>query len=227
MNKPQFIIVSGTNGVGKSTFGEKLQDQYDIPFINPDLYYKNKYGGYFEYSHEQIRQTSQELSDIRQHYLNTKQSFAVEKIISDEKEILHLIDQAKQHGFKTTLIYIGMDTLDLSHDRIKNRVLEGAHNVQPRIVEQNLKDSIKNFQTLSSAVDNVLLYDNTIKNQNPKMIYDKRSDIVKFAAPQQPEWAMSLTEKKKSALDWIKDQFSNQKTHPVEETTQNNPRRHR
>lgn len=228
MNNPQFIIIAGTNGVGKSTFGKKLEAISNIPFIDPDLYYKHKYGGYFEYSHDQILETSQELSSIRKHYFETRKSFAVEKILSNEKEILHLIDQAKQNGFQTTLVYIGTDTLSLSNDRIVKRALEGAHYVKPEIVEYNLQESIRNFSTLSKAVDNIVIYDNSLHRGNFVKLLDSRSNVVKFEADNQPEWSLKLQgENRRSAIDWIREQAESRSTNIVAETTQNNPRRQR
>lgn len=227
MNKPQFIIISGTNGVGKSTFGKKLEAISEIPFIDTDIYYKHKYGGYFEYSPEQIQQTSQELSSIRRHYFDTQKSFAVEKILSNEKEILHLIDQAKQGGFQTTLVYIGTDTLSLSNDRIIKRALEGAHFVKPEIVAYNLQESIQNFSSISKSVDNLVLYDNSAHRGNFVKLLDKRSDIVKYEATYQPEWAMKLMDKKQSAVDWIREQMTDHKPQISSELTHSNSRKQR
>lgn len=32
MPNPQLILIAGTNGVGKSTFGKELEERYQIPF---------------------------------------------------------------------------------------------------------------------------------------------------------------------------------------------------
>ena len=44
MDKPLFIIITGTNGVGKSTFGKKFEKETKIPFINPE---KNRFPSSF------------------------------------------------------------------------------------------------------------------------------------------------------------------------------------
>ncbi|PAF46192.1 hypothetical protein BKH46_08630 [Helicobacter sp. 12S02634-8] len=64
--RANFIIITGTNGVGKSTMGQNLSEVLHIPFIDVDRYYKNKFGSYRQYTQSEIAQASKELEALRQ-----------------------------------------------------------------------------------------------------------------------------------------------------------------
>lgn len=193
-NKPHFIIISSTNGSGKSSFGETLSQigKKRIPFLDTDMLYKAKYGEYREYTLDEMKETSKEIAKTRDYFLKNKKSFIVEKIISNKDEILHLINQAKEHGFNTTLIYLGLDTLDESYRRIENRLSEGRHNVDPEVVKKNLQNSISNFKAIAESVNNVAIYDNTEATHPFKKVYDERNGFIKFVNENPQPWVMEL-----------------------------------
>ncbi|PAF50229.1 AAA family ATPase [Helicobacter sp. 13S00477-4] len=177
-----FIIITGTNGVGKSTFGAKLQEQSKIPFINLDLFYKNKFGQYRQYTQEEIIEASKELNALRENYFKNIQSFAMEKIIQTPQSIENLLNQAKNHNFKTSLFYIGTsDTLITSEKRINNRVAEGFHYVDPQTIQNNLKDVNDSFKNISLLFDNIVIYDNSKNYENAKRILDIRDKKIYIA----------------------------------------------
>ncbi len=194
MPKPQFIMIAGTNGAGKSTLGKELEERYQIPFINKDLYYKNKYGDYLNFTHEQLKETSQELESKRIGYFTDKKSFAYEDVLTKEGAIYHLLRQARMYGFETSLIYLGVNNIETSNSRIQNRIKEGAHFVDPEIVRKNTQDSIATFKKVAHKFDNVTIYDNSNVNErfSPKRVYEIRGGVVKIDAKDKPLWAREL-----------------------------------
>lgn len=187
-----FFIITGTNGVGKSSFGEYLSKNTNIAFINVDLYYKFKFGEYREFNQNEILETSKELSDLRKQYFMNHQSFALEKILTDKDSIINLLKTAKSYDFKTTLIYIGTDdTFQTSKKRIDNRVKKGLHYVEPNIIEKNLQDVIKHFKILASEFDNIIIYDNSKDYSQPKRILDIRNKEI-YITNSLPEFAKDL-----------------------------------
>ena len=168
LEKPLFILITGTNGVGKSTLGKELEEKYKIPFVNPDLFYKNKFGGYYDFSREQMMEVTNELRQMRDTFFEDKKSFAIEKILDHDSVISKLVTQAHKSGFETTLLYIGVDQQqEISKTRIENRLSEGAHNVDPDVVDKNLKDCIRCFKEVAHKFDNVAILDNSKMEKFP------------------------------------------------------------
>ncbi|EEU7470339.1 hypothetical protein HEJ31_001266 [Campylobacter jejuni] len=172
-----FIIITGTNGVGKSTIGQNFSKQLQIPFINIDLFYFDKYKAYREYTQDEIIETSKEIFALREHYFKTKQSFIQETIITESKKILALLEKAKEYGFNTSLFYIGIDQEDveISNWRVINRTKKGLHYVKPKDIQANLKDVNACFKELCEHFDNICIYDN---EDFPKKILDIRNKEI-------------------------------------------------
>lgn len=186
------IIITGTNGVGKSTFGAKFQEQTHIPFINLDLFYKNKFGEYRQYTQEEIIEASKELNALREYYFKNNQSFAMEKIIQTPQSIEKLLNQAKAYNFKTSLFYIGTsNTLKNSEDRIKDRVTKGLHYVDPQTIQNNLKDVNNSFKIIASMFDNIVIYDNSKNYELAKRVLDIRDKTIHIAR-ELPSFAQEL-----------------------------------
>lgn len=194
MSNPQLILIAGTNGVGKSTFGKELEERYQIPFINKDLYYKNKYGDYLNFTSEQIKETSQELENKRLGYFIGKKSFAYEDVLNKEGIIYHLLRQAKNYGFETTLFYLGVNDIEASNIRIEKRVQEGAHFVDPEIVRKNTQESFATFKKVAPKFDNIVIYDNSSTDVKftPKRVYEMRNGVVKIDVKDKPLWVREL-----------------------------------
>ncbi|MDR0579666.1 MAG: zeta toxin family protein [Campylobacteraceae bacterium] len=186
------IIISGTNGVGKSTFGNYLKTHYNTSFINTDEFYKNLFGSLHKYSNEELKAGTIGIRRLQNNYFNKQQNFAVERILSNEKEVNNLIDRAKSHNFKISLVYIGIDTLELSKRRIEQRFKEGGHNVKDDIIKENFNLGIQNFQKICSRVDYIVLYDNSkYGNDKYKKLLDARDGKIHFQAQEQELHAWS------------------------------------
>ncbi|PAF43862.1 hypothetical protein [Helicobacter sp. 11S03491-1] len=83
-----------------------------IPFINLDIFYKEKFGDYRQYTQEEVPEASRELSMLRENYFRNNQSFVMEKIIQTPDSPDKLLQKAKFYGFETSLFDIGTsDTL--------------------------------------------------------------------------------------------------------------------
>lgn len=172
-----FIIITGTNGVGKSTLGQNFSKQFQIPFINIDLFYFDKYKAYREYTQDEIIETSKEIFALREHYFKTKQSFMQEIIITESKKILTLLEKAKEYDFNTSLFYVGIEqeNISKSQERVNERYSKGLHYVKPKDIQANLKDVNACFKELCEHFDNVCIYDN---ENFPKKILDIRNKEI-------------------------------------------------
>lgn len=89
------------------------------------------------------------------------ESFAFETTLST-KTYKEKIEYAKQKGYTVTLIYFWLQNIELAKERVKIRVFEGGHNIQPEIIERIYIKGIKNlFDLYLPVVHGALLFDNS------------------------------------------------------------------
>ncbi|PAF46593.1 hypothetical protein BKH41_08800 [Helicobacter sp. 12S02232-10] len=199
--KPYLIILTGTNGVGKSTFGSNLQKDLKIPFIDLDMFYKQKFGAYRQYTQEEIIEASRELDILRQGYFQNHQSFVMERIIQTPQSVEKLLQRAKNYGFSTSLFYIGAENpIEASESRINDRVTKGLHFVDADTIKNNLKDVTDTFKIIAPKFDNIVIYDNSKNYETAKRVLDIRNQEI-YLAKELPRFAQEL----------IKDTFIEEK----------------
>lgn len=93
--------------------------------------------------------------------LNKAVSFSFETTLST-KSYKSLIVRAKEAGYKVTLLYFWLQTIELAKERVSTRVLEGGHHIAEDVIERRYKRGIKNlFDIYIDIVDAVLVFDNS------------------------------------------------------------------
>jgi len=97
----------------------------------------------------------------------------INELIEDEKDFsfettlssrsyMNTIKKAKEKGFFITLIYFWLNTPELAIERVKNRVLEGGHDIPEKIIRRRYHSGIRNLYNLYIPVtDYWLLIDNS------------------------------------------------------------------
>jgi predicted ABC-type ATPase len=114
---PAFILIAGPNGAGKSTFRSKRLDPLRFPCIDPDQIGRELFGGH-PATKEQALEATREATRRVQQRLSMGQSVALESVFSDEKgHKLRLLEEARAAGFRTVLIFIGVDAPQISPRR--------------------------------------------------------------------------------------------------------------
>jgi predicted ABC-type ATPase len=102
------------------------------------------------------------------------QSFAFETTLSS-KNYLDKISRAKENGFKVTLFYFWLKSVDLAKERVRIRVQEGGHNIQEVDIVRRYERGLENlFKLYLPLVHKALIFDNSY-NQ-PIIIGEKFED---------------------------------------------------
>ena len=160
MMDKNLYIIAGCNGAGKTTASFTiLPEILDCKeFVNADEIAK----GLSPFQPEKV---SFEAGRIMLHRINElllqNLSFAFETTLSAKTYKL-LILEAKKLGYKTTLLFFWLQTVELAKERVKTRVLEGGHNIPTDVIERRYKRGINNlFQIYLDIVDVALIYDNS------------------------------------------------------------------
>ena len=157
---PALYIIAGPNGAGKTTFATEFLPNYAVcrNFINADLIAK----GVAPFSPESMvfRAGRLMLEEIEL-YAKRKEDFGFETTLSG-RGYLRLIDRLKSRGYRVHFFFLSVPTVDLALDRIRDRVLEGGHDIPERIVRRRFERSIQNFLGYYRYLgDSWILFDNS------------------------------------------------------------------
>ena len=118
-------IIAGANGSGKTTFAKEFANLEQIEFINADEIAKE----YDPYDIQKYKiKAGKEFFKRLKSFLSQNKSFAIETTLSG-KYLVNVIKDAKNRGFKISLIYLFLETSKENIYRVKNRVLNGGHDV--------------------------------------------------------------------------------------------------
>ncbi|NJN49041.1 MAG: hypothetical protein HC805_03675 [Alkalinema sp. RL_2_19] len=119
-------MFAGPNGSGKSTVTQYLKQQPNFPrnYANADEVAQRLDGDAMLQSYEAARMVAAQ----RLMWVNDRQSFAFETVMSHPSKLIQL-QQAKQLGYRIEIYYIS--TVDPRYNvlRVRNRVLDGGHDV--------------------------------------------------------------------------------------------------
>ncbi|HMS30738.1 MAG TPA: hypothetical protein PKD32_12870 [Saprospiraceae bacterium] len=60
------------------------------------------------------------------------------------------------------MLFFWLQNIELAKERVKTRVLEGGHNIEPEIIDRRFKRGIKNlFDIYLPIIDGALIFDNS------------------------------------------------------------------
>ena len=160
MTNKRIIIIAGPNGAGKTTFaGEFLPQEANCPlFINADLIA----AGLSPFAPEvaAFKAGRLMLQEIHEH-VRRGDSFAFETTLSG-RGYARLIPDWLASGYKVKLIFLRLFSPELAITRVRQRVLDGGHNVPELVICRRFTAGLHNFETIyRSIVSEWAIYDNS------------------------------------------------------------------
>lgn len=97
---------------------------------------------------------------ITNQLINKMQSFSIESVMSHKSKI-DLLKKAQENGFRTYLYYVATDDPIVNVERVKNRVLQGGHNVDEDKIKQRYVRSIELLKTAIKYANRAYVFDNS------------------------------------------------------------------
>lgn len=177
-----FVIFAGVNGAGKSTLYNTIIPTLDLGVrINIDEIVREI--GDWRSGKDQIRAGRIAL-DIRRDCIEKNLSFNQETTLTG-KNIIKAIKEIKEKGYTLHLYYIGLESAEISKERIKNRVLNGGHNIPSDVIDKRYKETFENLKEILPLVDYAKIYDNSNKY---KLCYAKFSSSYIKVSNDTPLW---------------------------------------
>jgi predicted ABC-type ATPase len=185
-------MIAGPNGAGKTTLTQLLRRR-SVDFgryINPDDIARELEGSY----DARVAQAQIVADDRREQFIESRQSFSFETVMSHPSKIEILV-KARAVGFFVQLFFVGTDDPSTNIERVALRVARGGHDVpKDRIVARWLRT----MQLLHRAIvasDDAFVFDNSFAAQfatGPRLVFrrrcaaDRATEIQQFAPT--PNW---------------------------------------
>ncbi|GAM10341.1 hypothetical protein OR1_02630 [Geobacter sp. OR-1] len=133
--------------------------------------------------------------EMREDSLKTGRSMLIESVFSAQDK-LDFIRRAKEAEFFIRFFFIGTDTPEINAARVARRVLHGGHEVPINKIISRYSKSIANASTALTIADRGYVYDNSITNRNPKILFRTRnSEVFKtYSELNNHPWAQMMCE---------------------------------
>ena len=191
--KPTLCVVAGPNGSGKTTTTVQLLNNEwtaDSLYINPDNIAQEMFGDWN--SPEAVVKAAEHATQLRYECLEQNRDFVFETVFSSAEK-LEFLQKAKETGFFIRLFYVCTSDPAINVARITQRYLNGGHEVPISKVISRYYKSLINATKAISFVDRAYVYDNSIDNQLPRLLYrTTEGRLFKQYVEDIPEWAGML-----------------------------------
>ena len=189
MEKPKLLIVAGPNGSGKTSVTHKILKHEWIEgceYINPDHIAKEIFGDWN--SPEAVMKAVHYAADIREECIDNERSLIIETVLSAPDKI-SFIQRAKQKGYFIRLFFIGTDNPQINAARIAYRVMTGGHDVPIQKIINRYYKSIANCSLLVPVVDRLYVYDNSVDDVFPQLLFRASDGELTKQYTQIHDWA--------------------------------------
>lgn len=192
-HRPVLIVIAGPNGSGKTSVTSKILHHEwleDSEYINPDNVARDIFGDWND--SDAVLRAANYCNEWREKCLAERKSHIFETVMSANDKVDYIL-RAKQAGFFIRLFFVSTESPTINAKRVANRVLNGGHDVPiPKIISRYDK-SIANCIILSSVVDRLYVYDNSIEDAEAQILFRlSEGEPVKRYVVQLPKWASMI-----------------------------------
>jgi predicted ABC-type ATPase len=184
--RPTLTVIAGPNGAGKSTLTASLHDSLRVPVIDPDAIARSLRPAAPE---QAAMEAGREVIRRQIQYLESGTSFALETTLAGTS-MLRYMEQARQRGFGVHLIYIGIDNVQTTIDRIAERVARGGHHVPAPDVRRRYTRSMRNLARAIERADHATIIDNS-SDQGPREVLTIDMGRITAQVQDLPAWVTS------------------------------------
>ena len=191
--KPTLCVVAGPNGSGKTTTTVQLLNNEwaaDSIYINPDNIAQDTFGDWN--SPEAVLKAAAEATRLRYDCLENGRDFVFETVFSSSEK-LEFLRKAKAAGYFIRLFYVCTSDPAINVARITQRYMNGGHEVPISKIISRYYKSLLNAAKAISFVDRAYIYDNSVDNQLPSLLYRTTDgQLFKQYTNDIPQWVMTI-----------------------------------
>lgn len=192
-HRPVLIVIAGPNGSGKTSVTSRILHHEwleDSEYINPDNVARDVFGDWND--RDSILKAANYCNEWRERCLEKCQSHIFETVMSADEKVEYIL-RAKEAGFFIRLFFVSTDSPTINAKRVAKRVLNGGHDVPiPKIISRYDK-SVANCVILSSIVDRLYVYDNSIEDSEARLLFRLADGkLIKQYLEDLPDWAKAI-----------------------------------
>ena len=193
MSTPKLTIVIGANGAGKTTWCREHRASLPKPFYNADSIAE----GLGDANDPILQRDARRLVDERiRNDLEARTTFGFESTYSGRSRP-NIVRTAKGLGYTTIAIFLGTRNAEVNISRVRKRVSEGGHHVEPSEVRRRWTAAWTTLIDTWEEFDTVRVLDTS----GPKPIEIARKNGPRVTMPATPpNWARGLPQATLSRL---------------------------
>ena len=190
LERPRYTILGGPNGAGKSTTFARLTAWgcRSGAFLNPDEIAKELDGP------EPARAVAAGRETLRRSraWMASRRSFVRESTLSS-REIVRSAQTARDAGYRVTLVFVGLNTVAATKNRVRIRSRSGGHAIPVRDQERRFLRSFDNAPRarVAAIADEAYFLDNV--SGQPRTAAVVHRGIVLFRDTASAAWVERAT----------------------------------
>lgn len=193
---PELFVIAGPNGAGKSLFSSVIA-KTELEVFDGDKHITVLRQQYPETGSDILQNWVNEnpFKEAKENAIKLRKNFAFETNFSSEDPTKSL-KEFKSVGYKTNLIFIGMQSIEECIQRVTLRVKAGGHKVLEESIIYNFEHGYRNLYEHCHEFDMVTLYDNSIASDDiikiPERLLIWENNKVQQLSEHLPAWAKKL-----------------------------------
>jgi predicted ABC-type ATPase len=192
--QPVLVFLAGPNGAGKTTFFEAYLEPLGIPNINADRIGRIIREAEPRAGQDAIdRRAFRQADRLRSALLEARLSFCTETVFSDPMGArLRFLEKARVAGFAVFLVFIGLRDPLLSTARVRQRVMQGGHDVPDEKLRARFPRTLANLRSAIPIADEAFLLDNSSYDHPYRPVAVYRNGKLVGHYPPLPPWTQGL-----------------------------------
>lgn len=191
--RPVLIVIAGPNGAGKTTVTERIRRDHwsdGVTYLNPDEVAQNKFGDWN--NPENSQKAADWVEAERERLLAAEESLAFETVLSMPDK-LEFISRARKAGFFVRSFFVSTKDPTINAARVARRVMEGGHTVPIDKIVSRYARSMAHAVRLISMCDRTYVYDNSVDDQEARLVVRFQDGQVRKAYGAPPRWVAETT----------------------------------
>lgn len=179
-------MIAGPNGAGKSTFSKYLSPSGAVIF---DV---DKVVAHLEAQSPRMRKkqvyeaATQEFFRQATAAVRLKEHFTLETNFRDEG-LADIVAQFKGFGYTTNMVYLTLEHIDQSIDRVQQRVTNGGHFVDDKNIRENYNLGLTYLEQFADRFDNVDILDASGNLFELRLLLSVQEQVLRYVNEDLPE----------------------------------------